>query len=92
MCLLKLYSWYCIMIFLRVLGYAPPHIHALLLHLGETVEKPKASGAGKSKDAVMGQKYSQCDFYWCPLSYNILAEYLILCYLYVLFYPSTHLS
>lgn len=61
-CLLKLYSWYCIMIFLRILGNAPSHTRALLLHLGETAKKTKASGAGKSENAVIGQKYSQCDF------------------------------
>lgn len=77
MCLLKLYSWYYFMIFLNILGKAPSHTHALLLHLGETVEKTKASGAAKSEVAVMGQNYSHCDFYWCPLSYSILAEYLI---------------
>lgn len=91
-CLLKLYSWYCIIIFLSVLGNAPSHTQAWLLHLGETVEKTKASGAGKSEDAVTGQKYSQCDFYWCPFSYNSLAEYFIPRCLHVLYYPSTHLS
>ena len=53
---------YCFKIFLRVLGFPPAHTHALLLHLGETVEKTKTSGAGKAKEAVMGQKYSRLDF------------------------------
>lgn len=92
MSLLKLYSWYCIGIFLSVLGNAPSHTRAWLLHLGETVEKTKASRAGKSEDAVTGQKYSHCDFCLYPFSYNILAEYLMPHYLHVLYYSSTHLS
>lgn len=57
------------------LGNARSHTRAWLLHLGETVEKTKASRAEKSEDAVSGQKHSHCDFCWCPFSYNILAEY-----------------
>lgn len=66
---------YCFKIFLRVLGYAPPHTRALLLHLGEAIERTKTSGAGKAKEAVMGQKYSHLVFCRCSLSEKVLAEY-----------------
>lgn len=46
---------YCFKVFLRVLGCAPPHTRALLLRLGETVEKTNTSRAGKAKEAVMGK-------------------------------------